>query len=98
MAQENIVFAAIMSSSRKTQFQSLARTQISIIYILFAELSVLHHEIVHTHAHTHTCTHAHTHTHRAFCYFNNVAVAAKAMLAKNKRVIIVDWVSFHFLL
>ena len=30
---------------------------------------------------------------RGFCYFNNVALAAKAMLAKNRRVMIVDWVS-----
>ena len=30
---------------------------------------------------------------RAFCYFNNVALAAKAMVAKNKKVAIVDWVS-----
>ena len=30
---------------------------------------------------------------RGFCYFNNVALAAKAMAAKNKRVMIVDWVS-----
>ena len=30
---------------------------------------------------------------RGFCYFNNVALAAKAMLAKSKRVMIVDWVS-----
>ena len=29
---------------------------------------------------------------RAFCYFNNVALAAKALTAKNKRVLIVDWV------
>ena len=30
---------------------------------------------------------------RAFCYFNNVALAAKALVTKNKRVAIVDWVS-----
>jgi acetoin utilization deacetylase AcuC-like enzyme len=30
-----------------------------------------------------------------FCYFNNVALAAKAMLAKNKRVMIVDWDIHH---
>ena len=29
---------------------------------------------------------------RAFCYFNNVALAAKAMVSKSKRVMIVDWV------
>ncbi|XP_064401979.1 histone deacetylase 4-like [Halichondria panicea] len=31
----------------------------------------------------------------AFCYFNNVAVAAKSMLSKNKRVAIVDWDIHH---
>lgn len=30
-----------------------------------------------------------------FCYFNNVALAAKAMLSKNKRVMIVDWDIHH---
>lgn len=30
---------------------------------------------------------------RAFCYFNNVAVAAKAMLSKGKRAMVLDWVS-----
>jgi len=29
---------------------------------------------------------------RAFCYFNNVALAAKAMVSKSKRVMVVDWV------
>jgi acetoin utilization deacetylase AcuC-like enzyme len=31
----------------------------------------------------------------AFCYFNNVALAAKAMVAKNKKVAIVDWDIHH---
>lgn len=30
-----------------------------------------------------------------FCYFNNVALAAKAMVSKNKRVMIVDWDIHH---
>ena len=32
---------------------------------------------------------------RGFCYFNNVALAAKAMVVKNRRVMIVDWVSAY---
>lgn len=31
----------------------------------------------------------------AFCYFNNVAVAAKALVTKNKKVVIVDWDIHH---
>lgn len=34
---------------------------------------------------------------RAFCYFNNVALAAKAMIARNKKVAIVDWVSVRLI-
>lgn len=29
---------------------------------------------------------------RAFCYFNNVALAAKSVISKNRKVAIVDWV------
>ena len=31
----------------------------------------------------------------AFCYFNNVALAAKTLVAKNKKVLIVDWDIHH---